>query len=574
MTFNELNKLSKKTLNGAPLASAALLADTAPQFMAAALKGVFVSRGINLDLYEAGFGQIDFEVSDPSSPLSQNPREYIILFQSAQKLLFKHALSDFAAQKNLANERRGFVKSLCQKFPKSKIICLNYALIDDGVFGSFANKAESSFVFQTRRLNCLLSELALQTPNLYICDIAALQAKIGESLLDNSLYANAQIAISPNALPQVCEKICAIISAASGGAKKCAVLDLDNFLWGGIAGEDGAENLQISGELGAGRIFEGIRLWCKKLKDRGIILAACSKNDEAAAKEPFLKLKGMRLSLSDFSAFKANWKPKSQNILDIAKSLNIGLDSIVFLDDSPAERAEVRQSLPQVCVPELPGDPALYLDFLSSQNLFEAANISEADALRSKFYADEAARKNLTSGFKSHEDFLKSLEMSASAEDFSAANSARVAQLLERTNQFNLRSKRYTQSEILSMPTNARFKTFAISLADKIGASGIVAAAILSEVSPEEIFIDTFAMSCRAFQRGLEFFAFNRILEYALARGFKRISAEYLPNSKNKIAAGFYPSLGFSQTSETCGAKRFALETKSAKPIKTFIKQI
>ena len=574
MTFNELNKLSKKTLKGAPQISAALLADTAAQFMAAALKGVFVSRGKNLDLYEAGFNQIDFEVSDPSSPLCQNPREFIILFQSAQKLLLKHALSDSAAQKNLANERRDFVKSLCQKFPNSKIVVLNYALIDDGVFGSFANKAESSFVFQTRRLNSLLPELALQTPNLHICDIAALQAKIGEGMLDNSLYAGAQIAISPDALPQVCEKICAIISAASGGAKKCAVLDLDNFLWGGIAGEDGAENLQISGELGAGRIFEGIQLWCKKLKDRGIILAACSKNDEAAAREPFLKLKGMRLSLSDFSAFKANWKPKSQNILDIAQSLNIGLDSIVFLDDSPAERAEVRQSLPQVCVPELPPDPALYLDFLASQNLFEAANISEADAHRSKFYADEAARKNLTLGFKSHEDFLKSLEMSASAEDFCAANSARVAQLLERTNQFNLRTRRYSQSEVLSMASSARFKTFAISLSDKIGASGIVAAAVLEEVSPEEIFIDTFAMSCRAFQRGLEFFAFNRILEYALARGYKRISAEYLPTAKNKIAADFYLDLGFSQTAEIGGAKRFALETKNAKPIKTFIKQI
>ncbi|MBO7522167.1 MAG: HAD-IIIC family phosphatase, partial [Opitutales bacterium] len=532
-------------------------------------------RGVKLDLREAPYNQIDFELFDKNSQLGKSAPEYIIIFQSAQKLMELHALLDLKSRKSLAAKRCAFVKSACKKFPQSKIICLNYAEIDDGVFGSFANKAEDSFLYQTRKLNFFLARLAAKTPNLRVCDILSEQSRIGsEKFFSPELYASAEIAIAPDALPQVCEKIFAIAAADSGAAKKCAVLDLDNFLWGGTVGDDGAENLQISSGLGIGRAFANIQLWCKKLKERGIILAACSKNDEAAAREPFLKLKEMRLGLSDFSAFAANWKPKSQNIVEIAKALNIGLDSIVFLDDSAAERAEVRQSLPQVCVPELPDDPALYLDFLSAQNLFEAAGISEADALRSKFYADESARKQIERGFKSHDAFLKSLKMSAHAEEFSELNAPRVAQLLQRTNQFNMRSKRYSQGEILSLASDKNFRAFAFSLGDKIGESGIVAAAILREMPRGEIFIDTFVLSCRAFGRGLEFFAFNKILEYAKSRGFKKISAEFIPTQKNKIAADFYLKAGFAQTEDLGGSKKFALETKSAKPIKTFIKQI
>lgn len=572
MTFNELKKLSKTDTSGCPKLRAALLGDTATQFLAAALKGMSAKLGMNLDLFEADFNQVESLLSAGNSELEKFGADFIIVFQSSQKLLEKHSRLGFNSQKNLAAERIDFLKAACKNFPKPKIICLNYAEIDDGIFGSYANKIEASFISQVRRLNLSLAQLAQETPNFYVCDIAALQNKIGRQAMFNPmLYANAEIDISPDALPQAAEMIFAVINAAQGLAKKCAVLDLDNFLWGGTVGDDGAENLQIGNGLGIGKVFTNIQLWCKKLKERGIILAACSKNNLETAREPFLKNPEMILKMEDFSAFYANWKPKSRNISDIAKELNIGLDSIVFLDDSPIERAQVRKDLPMVCVPELPSDPALYLDFLASQNIFEASNFSEADASRASFYKNENLRKEMRANFDNQDDFLRSLEMRGKAEDFNKFNSPRVAQLLSRTNQFNLRTVRYSQSEVLEFAGDNNFKTFAISLTDNIGSSGIVAAIILRKVSESEVFIDTWAMSCRAFQRGLEFFSFNRVLEFAKQGGFKKISSEYIPTAKNKIAENFYEELGFNAASSPEGKKHYSLDVDKAKTFNTFI---
>lgn len=572
MTFNELKKLSKKPVNGGIKLKAALLGDTATQFMAAALKGTAVKFGFDLELFEADFNQVENLLSSTNSALNEFGADFIIVYQSSRKLLEKHLRLDFNSQKNLAEERVKFLKTACENFPKQKIICLNYLEIDDGIFGSYANKVEASFINQVRKLNLSLAKLAQKTPNFYVCDIALLQQKIA-STFSPSLYANAEIDISPDALPDVAERMFAIIKATIGIAKKCLVLDLDNTLWGGIVGDDGVENLQIGHGLGIGKVFTNIQLWCKKLKERGIILAVCSKNELENAKAPFLNHPEMELKLEDFSAFYANWKPKSQNIADIAKELNIGLDSIVFLDDSPSERAQVRNDLPMVCVPELPPDPALYLDFLASQNIFETANFSEADTERALFYKNESLRKEMRTNFDSQDDFLKSLEMRGKVENFNNFNSPRVAQLLSRTNQFNLRTIRHSLNDVLNFASDDGFKTFAISLTDNIGSSGIVAVIILKKISESEIFIDTWAMSCRAFQRGLEFFSFNQILEFAKQAGFKKIFAEYIPTAKNKITENFYEELGFSLTNSTDGKKSYILDADKAKTFKTFIEK-
>jgi FkbH-like protein len=232
-----------------------------------------------------------------------------------------------------------------------------------------------------------------------------------------------------------------------GKFKKCVVLDLDNTVWGGIIGDDGLENIQV-GSLGIGKAFTEFQYWVKKLKNRGVIVAVCSKNTESVAKEPFEKHPDMVLKLDDIAVFIANWENKVDNIRKIQQILNIGFDSMVFLDDNPFERNMVRENIPGLLVPELPEDPAEYLEYLYTLDLFETVSYTDNDAERTRQYQIEAQRITLFEKFTNEDDFLESLNMVSVVESFSKFNIPRVAQLSQRSNQFNLRTIRYTEADL------------------------------------------------------------------------------------------------------------------------------
>lgn len=549
-TFQQLKRLSKQSCGDYPQVGMALLGDSATQFLATALKGEAQARGLSLTLFEAEYNQVERQVLDPTSELYGSGAEYTVVFQSSHKLLEKYNLAPADVRATLAEERLDFVRTLCSQV-SGKIIYYNYPEIGDGVFGSYQNKVESSFIYQVRKLNLGLMELCREFPNLYICDLAELQAKLGRDFcFDSSVYVSTEMLLSLDALPYVASRTMDIVCAIRGSFKKCLILDLDNTLWGGVVGDDGWENIQIGHGLGIGKAFSEFQQWIRTLKDRGIILCVCSKNDEDKAREPFEKNPEMVLRLDDFAVFMANWDNKVDNIRAIRQVLNIGFDSMVFLDDNPFERNMVREGIPELCVPELPEDPGDYLEFLYGLNLFETASYSAEDRERTRQYQVEARRAGSALSFANEADFLKSLDMVSEVRGFDSFNTPRVAQLSQRSNQFNLRTVRYTEDEVRRMGEDPHYKCFSFTLADKFGDNGLICVVILEKQDAETLFINTWFMSCRVLKRGMEVFTLNTLVRYARENGFKRLVGEYLPTTKNGMVAEHYPRLGFSSLPE------------------------
>jgi len=335
-----------------------------------------------------------------------------------------------------------------------------------------------------------------------------------------------------------------IIEAIYGKVKKCVILDLDNTLWGGIIGDDGFENIQI-GSLGIGKAFTEFQYWLKKLKERGIILAVCSKNYETTAKEPFEKHPEMVLRLDDIAIFIANWENKVDNINQIQRALNIGFDSIVFLDDNVYERNIVRENIPALVVPELPEDPAEYLEYLYTLNLFETVTFSVIDTCRTEKYQIEAKRTETRQSFANEKDFLSSLNMLSVIEPFNKFNIARIAQLSQRSNQFNLRTVRYSESQIEAIAKSGNNFTFSFGLEDKFGDHGLISVIIIKVESETVLFIDSWFMSCRVLKRGMEQFALNTIADFGKKNGFHYLKGQYIATAKNRLVKDHYIHLGF-----------------------------
>ena len=547
ITFKDLKRNLKKDVSALPTIKVSLLGDTATQFLATAIKGEGIERGYNIDLFEAEYNQVERQILDPTSDLYAHDAKYTVVFQSTHKLLEQYSLMPASDWSTLADERINFIRTICESVC-GKIIYYNYPEIEDTVFGSYANKVSSSFSYQLRKLNFELMNLAQEYPNLFICDIAGIQNKFGRNFMfDSTVYVSTEMILSIDALPYVASRTLDIIASIEGKFKKCLILDLDNTVWGGVVGDDGWENIQVGHGLGIGKAFSEFQQWVKKLKNRGIIICVCSKNDEDKAKEPFEKNPEMVLKLDDISVFVANWENKADNIRTIQSILNIGFDSMVFLDDNPFERNMVCENVPGVTVPELPEDPGEYLEFLYSQNLFETASYSSADKDRTKQYQVEAQRVSSAKKFTNEADFLKSLEMVSEVSGFTPFNTPRVAQLSQRSNQFNLRTIRYTEDQITAIEKDPKQKGFAFTLEDKFGDNGLIAVVILQEKDSETLFVDTWFMSCRVLKRGMENFTLNTIVEYAKSNGYKKIIGEYLPTAKNGMVAEHYTGLGFTK---------------------------
>ena len=556
--FTLLKKNLKKSVEGFKTIKMAVLGDSATQFTVQAIKGMGIENKLNLEVFEADFNQIDRQIFDPSSELYEFGADIILIFQSSHKLLQKYNNAVIDRRQKFAEENISHIQqwlSALQTKTTAKIIFCNFTEEDDRVFGQYANKIESSFIFQLRKLNFLLQELASQTSNLYICDLSTIQNTIGrEKFWSPAIYTNTEMVVSIDALPYFAHAVVQIILALQGNFKKCIILDLDNTVWGGVIGDDGLENIQI-GLLGIGKAFTEFQHWVKKLQQRGIIVAVCSKNTESIAKEPFEKHPDMTLRLSDIAVFVANWENKPDNIRKIQRILNIGFDSMVFIDDNPFERNIVRENIPQITVPEMPEDPALYLDFLYGLNLFETVSYSSADAQRTEQYQKEAERVVFQESFTNEDDFLKSLNMISETKPFDNFTIPRIAQLSQRSNQFNLRTVRYTEEDVKMIAQSDKYFTLSFTLEDKFGDNGLICAIILEKrYSNEEnslatLFIDTWFMSCRVLKRGMEAYTLNTIVELAKANGYDKIIGEYIPTSKNDMVCDHYKNLGFKAAS-------------------------
>ena len=548
MEFSQLKKNLKKDFSSFPVLKVALLADSASQFFNQSLRGYGYTQGINLEIWEADYDQIYQTIIDEHSFLYSQSPDFIIIYQSSQKLISDFYKKKLSEKQSFAKTHKQFIEQLTNLINSrlnANIIFINYPEINDSIFGNYTNKTTASFLYQLRLMNLNLMELAINVKNVNICDLSTIQNFIGRSTLSSDkMYITADSVLSLDALPVIAKNINDIIQAYQGKFKKCLILDLDNTLWGGIIGDDGVEGIQI-GDLGIGKAFSKFQQWIKQLKERGIILAVCSKNTEHIAKEPFEKHPDMELRLEDIAVFVANWNNKADNIRHIQSILNIGFDSMVFLDDNPFERGIVKKEIPEITVPDLPEDPAEYLSFLYQQNLFETTSFTEEDTKRNDQYREEAERAVLLQTFTNEADYLQSLEMKAEIQPVNKFSLPRAAQLTQRSNQFNLRTIRYTEEQMNAIITDPNKFTLSVSLKDKFGEYGLISLIILHKTSKDQLFIDTWIMSCRVLKRNVEEFVLNKMVNLAAINGCQSLRGEYLPTQKNGLVKDHYKNLGF-----------------------------
>jgi FkbH-like protein len=363
---------------------------------------------------------------------------------------------------------------------------------------------------------------------------------------DPALWHRAKQEIHPSAAPVYGDLVARLLAAALGRSSKALVLDLDNTLWGGVIGDDGMEGIKLGQGSALGEAFVAFQRYAQGLSRRGVILAVCSKNDEANAREPFERHPEMVLKRSDIACFVANWSDKANNLRQIAGELNIGLDSLVFADDNPAERAIVRRELPMVAVPELPDDPTLFASTIAAAGYFEALRLTREDLDRSAQYQANARRSSLLASATDMQGYLRGLEMRAIWNRFDRIGQPRIVQLINKTNQFNLTTRRVTDEEVTALIEDERALTLQIRLTDTFGDNGIIAIVAGNFVpGTRDIRIDTWLMSCRVLGRQMEEETLNLVVRQARELRAARLIGIYRPTAKNGMVRDHYQRLGF-----------------------------
>lgn len=569
-SLTDLIRNSKRIDEGLKSINVALLSDSATQLLAQGIKGMGVCYKLNLEIFQSDYDQIDLQIFSPDSELYKSNPDFIIIYKSSIKLRNQYYKSELTSNSGFSDqvieEFQSYIDTIRQSLNAKVVIC-NFVEMPDMVFNNFGNKTRASWIYHLRKINFSLMDLSIENSNAFICDLSMIQNLLGRNhSFDPTLYVRSSMDANLDFIPEIARSINDIIAVNIGDFKKCLILDLDNTLWGGIIGDDGIENIQL-GNLGIGKAFAEIQLWAKMLKQRGIILAVCSKNTEAIAKEPFENHPDMILTLDDISVFVANWNNKADNIRYIQSILNIGFDSMVFLDDNPYERNLIRSELPEVTVPELPSDPSMFISFLQRFNLFETISFSKFDSDRTLKYQVEAKRVGLKKNYTSIRDYLKNLEMVASTISFNDFHTLRIAQLTQRSNQFNLRTIRYSEDDIKNVIAAEDKFSLAISLKDKFGDYGLISVIILERKMGDELFIDTWIMSCRVLKREVENFALNEIVSLAKEKGFSRIVGHRIPTKKNILVENHYNALGFKEIKEN----EWELEVNGYSPLSNFI---
>lgn len=549
LEFTRLKNNSKKSTEGFAALRLAVLCDYASQHLAMALKGCGVDRRFAFDVYEAGYDQIEQLIFDAASALYVSSPDTVLLSKSSYKLLEAFYATPVEERVGFAERTALHLQTLLsnlQQRTTATVILTNFIELNDAVFGHYAAKVSVSFLYQVRKLNLLLMEAAQTTTGLFIADVQALAAESGlTSAVDQKTLLKADLPWSLPFLPALAKAVVGIIEATKGVFKKCLVLDLDNTLWGGVIGDDGLEAIEL-GDLGNGKAFSRFQKWIKELKRRGVIVCVCSKNNEAVAKDVFQRHPDTVLKTEDISVFAVNWNNKVDNLHFIQRTLNIGFDSMVFVDDNPFERGMAKEAIPELCVPEMPEDPVEYLPYLQSLNLFETASYTAEDERRASLYQQEAKRVAYQSVYKNEGDYLQGLQMKAEVKGLNGFTLPRAAQLSQRSNQFNLRTVRYTEADLSRLAALPDYFPLVVSLKDKFGDYGIISFVVLKKEA-EELFIESWMMSCRVLKRGVEDFVLNRIVSAAKEAGCVRVVGEYLATAKNGLVKEHYQTLRFEE---------------------------
>jgi len=431
-------------------------------------------------------------------------------------------------------------------------------------FGILDNKADSGFRSFFYELNQRLAELYKKSHQVYVVDLEGAASKHGKSrCLDPKLYYRGSLLFSESFLPVIADEYMGYIKALKNLTRKCIVLDLDNVMWGGIIGEDGIEGIEL-GNDSPGNAYKDFQRVLLSYYNRGILLAINSKNNPEDAIKAIKEHPHMLLSEKHFAAIMINWQNKVQNMIELSKKINIGLDSMAFMDDNPREREQMKQSLPQVLVVDMPSSPFLYRQTLENLNDFNLLALTEEDKKRGEMYHARKKREELRESISSLEDFLKSLEMKIVIKYADDLGLPRIVRMINKTNQFNLTTRRYIDAEIRKMKeARDKFDIYSLQVSDRLGDEGIVGVAIVHK-EPNIWTLDSFLLSCRVIGRKVETAFLAKIVADAKEQGVSTLVGEYIPTQKNAPVKNFYSSHGFEKLLQKGNLYRWRLDlTKS-----------
>ena len=554
-----------------PALRLALLAGSNLDLLEKPLTACLLEKGFDATIWNPGFNQYRQAILDPSSGLYQEKAEAILLHLDAADLFagclanpYNHSIEDIPAMVEAARaDVAALVGTIAARLPSATVF-LNTLFYADlgGTYHGLEYNSGFSFRQIVASYNAGLRELARNTAHVVVVDVEALVMEAGaERWHDPRLWYLGCIPLSAYAHGKLASEYANFIAARWGTVRKCIVLDLDNTLWGGVIGEDGMTGIQL-GHEGIGLAFVDLQRELLNLRQKGILLAICSKNNPEDAYEVIRKHPAMVLREGHFAAVEINWNDKAENICEIARRLNIGADSLVFIDDSPVERQRVREAIPEVAVPEWPQDPCESKRALGrvAGEYFLKFDISGDDRRRGEMYHAQAERERLAESAGNLEDFFRSLQMKITIGGADLETLPRVTELTQKTNQFNLTTRRYTEPELAAISANEGYRIYWLKLEDRFGPNGIVGVLILRRESEEHWSIDTFLLSCRVIGRTVEEAFLGWAVREIRELGATGIMGEYIPTAKNGIVANLYDKLGFTLKDSNEKRTRWALD--------------
>jgi FkbH-like protein len=533
-----------------------------------AIVGSGLRHGLLVDIVKGSYGSAVQEAMDPGSPLRTADLDFVLVSSDRRTLGLDVAAADPGdadAAVTGAFERLKVIVEGLRPSVRSTVVVQTVVPPMEGLFGSFDRLEPTSPFAMVDALNRHIAAWAAEG-RIVLLDVARHAAAIGiESWEDPGHWHASKLSFAPDLTPIYGDLVARTLAAIRGRSRKCLVLDLDNTLWGGVIGDDGVGGIALGQGSAAGEAFVAIQKMALELRRRGVVLAVCSKNEDATARLPFREHPEMVLREEHIAVFQANWTDKAANLRAIAQTLNIGIDALVFLDDNPAERLQVREALPLVAVPEVPDDPALYPRILSAAGYFEAVSFSEEDRQRASYYQANSERAQALSASGNLDDYLASLDMVCTIRKVDAVSRPRVAQLINKSNQYNLTTRRYTEAEVERVEQDAQRHAIQVRLADRFGDNGIISV-VIADKHDQSWDIETWLMSCRVLGRRVQEAVLTHLAQAARAEGAAWLTGRYIPSPKNMMVAEHYRTLGFTLVHEDQGVTTWRLDLADFQP--------
>ena len=549
-----------------------LLSSFTTTFLEPSLKVEAARQGLFLDVHHGGFGQFEQALLGDEWRSPDGATEVLVVMMRLEDLhpdvgfrVYSDAPDDaFGALSANVLARIDATLAMFRERSKGQALVASLAMPEPRLAPVFDANQPGSLTFKVQSLNRSLLEHVHAKSGCNVWDYAGLVAAAGAARwTDPRLWALSRTPISGANQPVLARHLSRTLRGVLRPAAKCLVLDLDNTLWGGVIGDDGVGGIHL-GDEHPGRAFKELQRAVLGLRDRGILLALSSKNDPAVVHDALANHPEMLIKLKDFAATRINWLPKSKNLREIASELNIGLDSLVFFDDNPVERAEVAEGAPEVLVVDVPADPAQYVRALCELAAFDVPTLTAEDRLRAQSYQAQIERRESEAQAGSLGEFLPSLQMEVEIGSWNAMTAQRVAQLVIKTNQFNTTTRRTSEAELAALH-EAGLGVYWLRLSDRYGDMGLIAVSVLTKEGTDAV-VHSFVLSCRAANRGIEQTMHAYLAQKARDAGCTRLIGEFIATAKNSPVADLYPRLGFAEEPQdpaTGGVTRYTLDLSS-----------